>query len=108
MAKRNKKNEMDFVQVDAYMIPKAQVEMYRALRNAVKEELLELMTECYHTVEIESDNDQGESLVGYDTQQQEQIRIFLNPTTISQAQKARDKHQLKKLLETLQEQSKGK
>lgn len=47
-----------------------------------------------------SDNpEEGEAVVAYDAEGVEQARLYLNPSNISQAQKARDKDQLAKFLE---------
>ncbi|WP_124059636.1 hypothetical protein [Vaginisenegalia massiliensis] len=104
MAKRhnstNKKdNSKDFVQVDAYLIPAAQAEMYRILREAVADEMVSLLQARYPQVQREILNpDEGEAIVAYDSHGQVRVCFHLNPGNISEAQKARDKDQLDKLV----------
>ena len=82
----------DLVQVDAFMIPAPFAAMYQVLREAVAEDLLALLSQ-----------EEGEAVVAYDAANVEQLRIYLNPSNISQAQKARDKHQLDKFVDHLRQ-----
>ncbi|MGX7348848.1 hypothetical protein [Dolosicoccus paucivorans] len=102
-ARRQKRGQGDdLVQVDIFYLPKQVAEMYRVLREAVAEEMTHLLKEHYPTVKRISDNPQeGEALVGYDDQDQEQFRYYLNPTNISNAQRAREKETLNIYIESL-------
>lgn len=92
----------DLVQVDIFYLPKQVVEMYRVLREAVAKEMTHLLKERYPTIERISDNPkEGEALVGYDNQGKEQFRYYLNPTNISEAQRAREKETLNIYVESL-------
>ena len=95
--------EEEFVKVDIFLVPAQQAEMYSVLREAVAAETLEIWSSLYASAERVSDNeDEGEAVVAYDEAGAEQARLYLNPSNISQAQKARDKDQLAKYLENLQ------
>lgn len=99
--KNQKMNEDDFVQIDVYYLPKEQAEMYRVLREVVKEEVIEWAQNQFDTVKLESDAEEGEGINAYDAAGELVFVFYLNPTNISQAQKARDKEQLPTYLETL-------
>ena len=87
----------DLVQVDAFMIPAPFAAMYQ-------EDLLALLSQEFTRVARVSDNEEeGEAVVAYDAADVEQLRIYLNPSNISQAQKARDKHQLDKFVDHLRQ-----
>lgn len=96
--KRQSKEELEFVQVDAYMIPAPQAEMYRVLREAVAEDIIRELKKLDHDVQRVKDDDEGEAVVAYDENSRETYRIYLNPTNISLAQKARDKDQVEKFI----------
>lgn len=90
----------DLVQVDAFMIPAPFADMYRVLREAVAEDLEQGLLSHYPLVKRVQDNEvEGEAVVAYDAQEVEQVRIYLNPTNVSQAQKSRDKQQMDKFIE---------
>ena len=98
--RQSKKEE--FVQVDIFQIPVAQAEMYRVLREAIAEETIEIWQAQYAKVERVSDEpEEGEAIVAYNEANEEQVRLYLNPSSLSTAQKARDKDQLDKFLTTL-------
>lgn len=104
MAKKQQRSgktkESDFVQIDAYMIPAPQAEMYRVLREAVAEDLHEVLSKHYAEVKREVVNEEeGEAVIALDEKGMIKVQIFLNPTNISQAQKARDKDQIEKFIE---------
>ncbi len=96
--KRSKKNikgkQDDLVKIDVYYLPKEQAEMYRVLRDVVKDEVLEWANGQFASVEIKSDATEGEGIFAYDEHNNQTFEYFLNPSNISQAQKARDKDQL--------------
>ena len=95
--------EEEFVQIDIFKVPAQQAEMYTVLREAVAEETLAIWSDQYGSAKRVSDNeDEGEAVVAYDEAGVEQVRLYLNPSNISQAQKARDKDQLAKFLESQQ------
>lgn len=90
----------EFVQVDAYLIPKGQADMYRVLREAVAQDLIDFLTPQYDKVSRVNDNpEEGEAIVAYQGDGQEAVRIYLSPQNISQAQKARDKDHIDKFVE---------
>lgn len=92
--------EEEFVQIDIFKVPAPQAEMYSVLREAVAEETLEIWRTEFAKAERVSDNpEEGEAIVAYNVDGVEQERLYLNPSNISQAQKARDKDQLAKFLE---------
>ena len=94
----------DLVQVDAFMIPAPFAAMYQVLREAVADDLLALLSQEFARVARVSDNEEeGEAVVAYDAADVEQLRIYLNPSNISQAQTARDKHQLDKFVDHLRQ-----
>lgn len=98
--RQSKKEE--FVQVDIFQIPVAQAEMYRVLREAIAEETMEIWRTQFPKVARVSDvPEEGEAIVAYNEAGQEQVRLYLNPSSLSIAQKARDKDQLDKYLATL-------
>lgn len=99
--KNQKMNEDDFVKIDVYYLPKEQAEMYRVLREVVKEEVIEWAQNQFTTVKLESDAEEGEGIYAYNEANELVFTYYLNPTNISQAQKARDKEQLPTYLETL-------
>lgn len=103
MARKHKhsaKNEQEFVQIDAYMIPAPQAEMYRVLREAVAEDLLAVLSARFPQVVRQMINDEeGEAIIAIDESGERRLCIFLNPTNISQAQKARDKDQIERFVE---------
>lgn len=109
MAKRNASNrsnrqleKQEFVQVDIFKIPAPQAEMYRVLREAIAEETQAIWLKQFAKVERVSDiPEEGEAIVAYNEAGEEQVRMYLNPSTLSAAQKARDKEQLDKYLATL-------
>ncbi|MCR8968395.1 hypothetical protein [Facklamia sp. 7083-14-GEN3] len=98
--KKNVKNRMDeMVQIDAFLIPAHQAEMYKVLREAVAEEAINYWQAKYPYVSRMNDNpDEGEAIQIKNAEDQEVFRFYLNPSNISQAQKARDKDQLDKFL----------
>lgn len=97
---QGRKEVEDFVQIDAYMIPAAQAEMYRVLREAVAEDLLMYLEGSYAKVlRVSDDEAEGEAILALDEAGQEMMRIYLNPTNISLAQKARDKGHIDKFVE---------
>lgn len=110
--KQNKQaNLEDFEQIDAYYIPKEQAELYRALREAIAEEMKEELAKHYPDVRRQTDDpEQGEAVVAYDDAGEVAVRYFLKPTNLSEAQKARDKQQMdtyvEQMLETLKAQGK--
>ncbi|MBG9980496.1 hypothetical protein HZY91_05200 [Facklamia sp. DSM 111018] len=96
-AKRQKEEAM--VQVDAFLIPAPQVEMYQTLREAVASEAIEYWQAKYPIVNrITDDPEEGEAIQVKDQTGQELFRFYLNPFNMSQAQKARDRDQLDKFL----------
>ena len=97
---QRREKEEEFVQIDIFKVPAQQAEMYNVLREAVAEESLEIWGAEFAKSERVSDNpEEGEAVVAYDAEGVEQARLYLNPSNISQAQKARDKDQLAKFLE---------
>lgn len=105
MAKKGKKTNRtkeqdDLVKVDIFYIPQAQAEMYQVLREAIATDTEEILKEKYHSIGRVQDEEEGEAIVAYDSDEKEVARLYLNPTTISQGQSARDKGQLEKFLET--------
>lgn len=77
--------------------------MYMVLREAVAEETLEILGAQFAKAARVSDNpDESEAIGAYDEDYTEQVRLYLNPGNISQVQKARDKDQLAKFLESQQ------
>lgn len=96
--KRGQDRQEDLVQVDAYLIPANQAEMYQTLREAVAQDALDYWREKYPSVDRLPDLEEGEAIVVYDEDQSVLFRFYLNPQNISQAQKARDKDQLAKFL----------
>ncbi|MGF3076021.1 hypothetical protein [Facklamia sp. P12955] len=98
--KKNIKNRMDeMAQIDAFLIPAHQAEMYKVLRQAVAEEAIEYWRAKYPQVSRIKDNpDEGEAIQIKNAEDQEVFRFYLNPSNISKAQKARDKDQLDKFL----------
>lgn len=95
--KQSKQEEM--VQVDAFLIPSLQAEMYKTLREAVADEAIAYWQAKYPQVQRIKDNpEEGEALQVTTQDGQELFRFYLNPFNISQAQKARDKDQLDKFL----------
>lgn len=109
MAKRNsssrsnrQRDKEEFVQVDIFKIPAPQADMYRVLREAIAEETQAIWLEQFAKVERVSDvPEEGEAIVALNEAGEEQVRMYLNPSTLSAAQKARDKDQLEKYLATL-------
>lgn len=97
--KKKKEDTLDFVQVDAYMIPAPQAEMYRVLREAVAQDVILELESKFNRVDRISDEEEGEAIVAFDGDEHETIRIYLNPTNVSQAQKARDRDQIDKFVE---------
>lgn len=98
-SKRESKDNL--VQVDIYYLPKEQAEMYRVLREAVADEVFEWFESQYHHVERKADPELGEAIIGFSEAEEEVARYELNPQNISQAQQARDKHQIHAYLEQL-------
>lgn len=98
--KNTKKEQEDLVKVDIFYIPQAQVEMYTVLRDAIATDVSEILEKTYAKVAHVFDEDEGEAVAAFDENDQEQVRLYLNPTNISQGQVARDKGQLDKFLET--------
>ena len=97
---QRREKEEEFVHIDIFKVPAQQAEMYNVLREAVAEESLEIWGAEFAKAERVSDNpEEGEAVVAYDAEGVEQARLYLNPSNISQAQKARDKDQLAKFLE---------
>lgn len=96
--KRGQDRQEDLVQVDAYLIPANQAEMYQTLREAVAQEALDYWREKYPSVDRLPDLEEGEAIVVYGEDQSVLFCFYLNPQNISQAQKARDKDQLAKFL----------
>lgn len=97
--KQKNNDAVDFVKVDAYMIPAPQAEMYRVLREAVAEDLIEELSKQFPDVKRISDEDEGEAIAAFSEASEEVLRIYLNPTNISAAQKARDKDQMDKFID---------
>lgn len=98
--KHKNQDQDEFVQVDAYLIPKGQADMYRVLREAVAQDLIDFLTPQYDKVSRVNDNpEEGEAIVAYQGDGQEAVRIYLSPQNISQAQKARDKDHIDKFVE---------
>lgn len=102
---RNKGQE-ELVKVDIFYIPQAQAEMYQVLRDAIAADTEEILTQQYDHVDRVFDEDEGEAVAAFDKENVEQVRLYLNPTNISQGQTARDKGQLDKFLETHLKKSK--
>ncbi|MGO4936369.1 hypothetical protein ACTQ54_01795 [Fundicoccus sp. Sow4_H7] len=101
--KVNGKNreEDEFVKIDAYLIPTQQAEMYRVLREAVAEEVFSYLEQHYAKVQrLTEDADEGEVIIAMDDNNQRQVTYTLSPSNISQAQKARDKDQIEKYMDT--------
>ena len=102
--KRNQKGKRteqeSLVKVVIFYIPEAQAEMYQVLRDAIAQDVEELLDSKYHHVERVFDEDEGEAIAALNEDNIEQVRLYLNPTNISQGQNARDKGQLEKFLET--------
>ena len=73
--KQKNKDAEDFVKVDAYMIPAPQAEMYRVLREAVAEDLIEELSKQYPEVKRMTDEDEGEAIVAFTETSQEALRI---------------------------------
>lgn len=93
--------EDELVQVDVYMIPAPFAEMYRVLREAVAHDAMLYLKETYDEVIRISDNEEeGEAIVAKDDHGNECVRFYLNPSNVSEAQKARDKNQFDKMMET--------
>ncbi|MGY4104738.1 hypothetical protein ACWOA0_03840 [Ignavigranum ruoffiae] len=106
MAKRKKGNkpstaEQEFEQVDIFYLPKAVASMYRVLRQAVKEEIMDWAQAKFSSVTTVSDPDEGEAVIALNADQEEVFRYYLNPNNISQAQQARDKDRLDDYLSQL-------
>lgn len=100
-AKSNQVEQHELVQVDAFMIPAPFADMYRVLREAVAEEWIEILQQHFPKVLRVSDHpEEGEAVVAYDDWSVEQVRLYLNPINVSEAQKARDKHQHDKFVES--------
>lgn len=98
MAKKSKKT-MDLTDdlelIDVFYIPKPFAEMYRVLREAVAQEVIDILQGHYPKVERVQDSDiEGESIVAYSEIGQETFRYYLNPTNMSAAQAARDSEQM--------------
>lgn len=106
MARRKKKSpkdSQDLVQVDIYYIPTPIAEMYKVLRNAVKDDTLAFLEEMHAKgIEIIQDPTYGESI-------RAEIPAFfyaLSPTNISNAQEARDREEFETYLQQfMQEKS---
>lgn len=98
-------NLNDFELVDIFYIPKTMAGMYRALRQAVKEEVEIWLDQKFGSYQLEEGNqEEGQALVALDESGQEVFRFYLNPNNISQAQVARDKEHLEDyLLQFVQE-----
>ncbi|MBG9982921.1 hypothetical protein HZY86_07465 [Aerococcaceae bacterium DSM 111020] len=92
--KNNRREKEDLVKIDVYYLPKEQAEMYRVLRDVVKQEVIEWAEEQFETVEVKNDAIEGEGIFAYNKGTNEIFEYYLNPSNISQAQKARDKDQL--------------
>ncbi|MBS4461606.1 hypothetical protein JXA27_03340 [Aerococcaceae bacterium zg-B36] len=97
---QKKQSKEAFVQIDAYMIPEPQAEMYRILREAVAEDITEFLSTRYPVVERIRHEEEGEAIVALTDSQEEVVRIYLNPQNISLAQKARDRDQIDKFIES--------
>lgn len=83
------------------MIPGPQAEMYRVLREAVAEDVLEYLGQRFACSRRVLDNpEEGEAIIGLDADGKELIRIYLNPSNISLAQKARDKDHIDKFVDS--------
>lgn len=110
MKKRKKSQEVvmdDLEKIDVFYIPKPFAEMYRVLREAVAEEVIEIAQQHYADVQRVQDSDiEGESIVAYDGQGQETFRYYLNPSNISHAQAARDSEKMTDYVEGLMQLSK--
>ncbi|MBD3950018.1 hypothetical protein I4Q36_02160 [Tuanshanicoccus lijuaniae] len=89
-----------FVQIDAYMIPEPQAEMYRILREAVAEDVTDYLSKHYPVVERIRHEEEGEAIIALTEEEEEAVRIYLNPQNISLAQKARDHDRIDKFIES--------
>lgn len=100
MSKNNRSQDRqeEMVQIDAYLIPANQADMYQTLREAVAQEAIDYWQAKYSQALRQADEEEGEAIVVYDQDQVEVLRFYLSPQNISQAQKARDKDQLAKYL----------
>ena len=103
VAKRNRskagrQEQEEMVQVDAFLIPAHQAEMYQTLREAVAQEALDYWKSKYPEVQRIADNPEEGEAIQVVKEGDELFRFYLNPINISQAQKARDKDQLDKYL----------
>lgn len=98
--KGKKTEQEDLVKVDIFYIPEAQAEMYQVLRDAIAMDVEEILESTYHHVDRVFDEDEGEAVAAFDENNNQQARLYLNPTNISQGQTARDKGQLDKFLDT--------
>lgn len=106
MAKRKKgakqsQADQDFELVDIFYLPKSVAGMYRVLRQAVKEEILDWAEQQFSSVTSIADPEEGEAIVALNEDQEEVFRYYLNPNNISQAQQARDKDRLADYLNQL-------
>lgn len=110
MAKSSKRNSRrpsksaghdtaDYERIDIYLIPKEQAGLYRVLREAVIQEVTEWMEQESQLTQVETGQDEAEGAYIQALYNGEVRRYYFSPTNISQAQKARDKHQLPLYLE---------
>lgn len=101
--KRQKRGQQDdLVQVDIFYLPKEVAPMYRVLREAVADEMIELLKNYYPLIKrVSDDPNEGEAIIGYSDTEKEEFRYYLNPTNISTAQRAREKETLDIYVESL-------
>ncbi|WP_028125447.1 hypothetical protein [Eremococcus coleocola] len=105
MAKSKRKKtqasqEEELELVDIFYIPKPMAEMYKVLRQSVRQEITEWVQDQNLQVTYWQDSEMGETIEGYDSQDKLVFSYALDPSHISEAQKARDKDQLATHLET--------
>lgn len=102
----NKKLVMeDLEQVDVYYIPKPLADMYRTLREAVAQEVMDMLQMNFSLVKrIQDSKVEGESIVAVDEEGEEKFRYYLNPQNISEAQAARDSENMLTYLDELIQQ----
>lgn len=90
----------EFEQVDVYLIPKSHAEMYKVLRNAVAEDIIDYFESHQYQVQMISDQELGEGIQGKSPIDDKEVIIYLSPNNVSLAQKARDKDQIDKFIES--------
>ena len=98
-SKAAKPDTADYERIDVYLIPKEQASLYRVLREAVIQEVTEWMEQESQLAQVVTGHDEIEGAYIQALYNGEVRRYYFSPTNISQAQKARDKHQLPLYLE---------